>query len=265
MKSINRILCAFFMMCISQVSLAVTMVELRQGDGSVDKMYFEGMKVRVDSGSEPGYMIIDVKNNKVIAVSHEERKIIDMGSVDQAEEDAQGQPLNIQFVNKGKGPKIVGYSTKHYQVVVNGQKCSDEYVSKKLPKDLGIEKVLGKMLAGEPDMEMMDGVDMDPCILAEPQISKMFSNYGYPLRSIRANGELDVEVVRVNRKASLPSGGFSLPKGYQRVDMVKMMQNFQKNMPEMTPEGMKNVSPEQLQQMKQTLEQMMKKMGQPEQ
>lgn len=247
---------------------SVTLIELKQGDGANDRMYFQDMKVRVDSDRESGYVIIDVKNNTVVAVSHDEKKIIDMGTIENKDVDAPRQPLDVQFVNKGKGPDIAGYSTRHFEVRVNGKKCSDEYLNKKLPQQLGIEKVLDKMPSGDSGMEMMEdmGMEVDSCMLAESEVSRMFSRYGYPLRSVRANGELDSEVVRINKNAKMPANGFGFPKGYQRVDAGKMMQDFQhkmQNMPELTPEGMKNVTPEQLQQMQQMMEQMMKKMGQP--
>lgn len=268
MKNIYRCLYVISIMFVSHATMAVTLIELKQGDGTVDRMYFQGMKVRVDSSRESGYVIIDVQNNRVVAVSHDEKKIIDMGGVEDEDAGTQQQSLDVQFVNKGKGPNIAGYSTQHVEVRVNGKKCADEYLNKKLPQQLGIEKVLNKMPAGDSGMEMMEdmGMEVDPCMMAEPEVSRMYSRYGYPLRSVRANGELDTEVVRIDKKASMPSGGFGLPKGYQRVDAAKMMQDFEKkmqNMPELTPEGMQNMTPEQLQQMQQMMEQVMKKIGQP--
>jgi len=267
MKRIHGVLSGILFLS-SFSALAAVLVEFKQGDGSTNTMYFQGMKVRVDSSAEPGYIIIDLKQNKIIAVSHEEKKIIDMGNIEHDETVRHSQPLNIEFVKKGNGPSIIGYATKHYEVRVNGKKCSDEYLNKTMPKNLGIEAVLAKMPSADSGMEMMQdmAMQMNPCLLAEPGISAMFSRYGYPLRSVNANGELDTEVIRVNKKASLPAGGFSYPKAYQRVDAGKMMHDLQQkmqNMPELTEEGMQNATPEQLQQMQQMMEQMMKKMGQP--
>ena len=269
MRLVYRCLYTFSIMLMSQVAMGVTLIELKQGDGSVDKMYFEGMKVRVDSSSDSGYVVIDVKNNKMVAVSHEEKKIIDMGRIEDEDTGAHQLSLEIQFVNKGKGPKIAGYPTRHYVIVVNGKKCSDEYLNKKLPQQLGIDKVLNNMPSGGSGMEMMEdmGMEIDPCLQSEPQVSKMFVRYGYPLRSVKANGELDSEVVKIMKRTTLPQGGFGFPKGYQRVDVGKMMRDAQRqiqNMPEMTPEGMQNATPEQIQQMQLMMEQMMKKMGRPD-
>lgn len=260
MKKINLSIFVLLFLCFWQTSAAVTMIELKQANSSIDKIYIDGLKVRIDSSIEPGYVIIDAGKRKMYIVSHQEKQIMDMGNV-MNKDKSDTKKYNVKFINKGKGPKIAGYTTQHYIVRVNGKKCSDEYTSKKIAKDFGIEKALEKIftLPEETEMEMTQG--MNECLLAESQISSMYSQYGYALRSLDANGMLDFEVIRLNKNASLPPGGFSLPKGYKNVNMGAMMQDLEQKIPQMTPEGMQNMTQEQIQQMQQMMEKMMKKMG----
>lgn len=97
MKNIYRTLFALLIMCFAQVVAALTMIEVKESDGSVNKMYFKGSKIRVDSSSEPGYVIIDTKNNSMVAVSHEEKKIIDMGSFDNDGVDSHQQAFDVRL------------------------------------------------------------------------------------------------------------------------------------------------------------------------
>lgn len=251
---------AFFSFSSAQ---AVTLIETRQADGSSEKIYIDGMKVRIDSSAEPGYVIIDGAKGTMHVVSHEEKQIMDMGSMLNNGNSGKKTKYKIKFIKKGKGPKIAGYTTMHYQVQVDGKKCSDEYVSKKMPQELGIQKTfdrISSMLSG-PDMDGMPG--MDPCMMAEQQLSAQYSQYGYPMRTKDASGALESEVIKTSKNAPLPKGGFSLPKGYQVVTMGQMMQQMGEQMGEQMGQQMQGMDQEQVEQMQQMMEQMMQQMGKP--
>lgn len=251
-------LISFF--CASQTVSALSLIETKQADGSIEKIYIDGLKVRIESGSEPGYVLIDGGKGSMFIVSSEEKQIVDMSHLMGQGKRESKSAYQIKFVNKGDGPAIAGYATKHYEIRVNGKKCADEFTSTKMPKDLGMEKAFEKISAmfNEPDMGMMPG--MDACTKADEQISHLYSEYGYPMRSLDAGGNLESEVVGVKKKANMPSGGFDLPEGYQRVDMGKMMRGT----PETRSERGRNRSPERQQQMQQMMEQMMEQMGRPQ-
>ena len=44
--------------------------------------------------------------------------------------------FDIKFNEMGNGPEIAGYTTSRYAILVDGEKCSEEYISKKVLKDL---------------------------------------------------------------------------------------------------------------------------------
>lgn len=266
MKIHIRYISFFILLFFQQASSAVTLIETRQGDGSIEKIYVEGMKVRIDHSNDPGFVIIDGNKKTMHVVSHEEKQIMNMADMLKNNKPGNNSKFTVKFFKEGNGPKIAGYSTKHYIITVNGKKCSDEFTSKKMLKDLGIQKTFERVASmfagmGPSGMDMMQ--DMDPCMMAEEKISSEFVKYGYPMRSLDANGALESEVINLTQNTSLPAGGFNLPNGYPVVDMGQMMQGMMPDMQNMPPDAMQGMPPGMdPEQMKQMMEKMMQQMGQ---
>jgi len=270
MKSILKLLCIIGVLAVQQAAVAAVLIESKQGDGSIDKVYIKGAQVRIDSSVEPGYVLINTDKGTMHAVNHNEKQIMDIGEA--ISQNKQTMPnknkYNIKFTRKGSGPTIAGYSTTHYVVMVNGQKCSDEYTSKKMMNDLGVEKTFKKLMAMFKDLvpDMSGMMNQDPCMAAEQQISENYMKHGFPMRSVNKDGSLETEVVRIKKKASVPAGGFDFPKGYKMVDMSQMMQGMPA-MPQMSPEQMKameNMDPEKMKQLMEQMMEEMKHMGKPQ-
>jgi len=247
----------------SQTVFAVTLIETKQADGSIEKTYVDNSKIRVDTSSEPGYALIDGNKGTMLFVSHEERKIIDMSYTMEGAEPSALSEYQIEFVNKGKGPTILGYATRHFEIRVNGKKCAEEFTSTDMPKALGIQETFEKIVTmiSDPEIEMMPG--MDVCMVADEKSSELYVEYGYPMRSLDAHGKLESEVIRIEKNAAMPKGGFTTPKDYQLVNMEDMMKGMQ-DMMKMSPEQMQNMSPEQQQQMQQMMDNIMQQMQQPQ-
>ncbi len=262
MKTYVQFIGFFSMLLFQQLVVAATMIEIKQGDGAIEKIFIDGMKIRIDSPNEPGYVVIDGDKETMHVVSHENKQVIDMSNMINRNKSGKQSKLNVKFVSKGSGPKIAGYPTKHYTIMVNGKKCSDEFMSKEILKDMGVQKTIEKMSIlfsgmGPPGMDMMSG--MDACMRAETKIGAEYIKYGYPMRSLDANGTLESEVIKLSRNVEPPAGGFNFPKDYKVVNMGQMMQGILGMQPEAAQNLLPDMDPEK---MKQMMEQMMKQMGQ---
>ena len=271
MNVIVKLLCIIGVLAVQQVAFATVLIESRQGDGSIDKVYIKGAQVRIDSSVEPGYVLINTDKGTMHAVNHTEKQIMDIGeAISQNKQTMPGnkKQFDVKFSSKGSGPTIAGYSTKHYVIMVNGQKCSDEYTSKKLMKDLGVEKTFKKLMKMFKDLvpDMSGMMNQDPCMAAEQQISENYIKHGFPMRSVNKDGSLETEVVKIKKNASVPAGGFDFPKGYKMVDMSQMMQGMPA-MPQMSPEDMKameNMDPEKMKELMEKMMEQMQQMGKPQ-
>ena len=214
---------------------AASLVEMKTPHTGLNSVWIEGKKMRVDSPQQ-GYMIMDFDKQKIYAVNPREKSIVDLSSSLQKDRAAGSTALKIELQAKGAGPRIAGYPTQQYSVRVNGQNCATSYTSMPAMRDSGFGPLIEGMsyLNFNPMMEQY----MDPCEKASAQIAQRFQKLGMPLRQMGKQGELVYEVIRIEKNARLPKGGFALPENYQVIDMQRQMGGM---MPGMTPEMRKSM------------------------
>ncbi len=237
-------------------ALAATLIETQDGEGMRQSMWIDGPRMRVEQTGASEYMLIDHQREKMYVVNPEANEVLDMSSMLAGKNSGAAPKIQAELKHKGGGPSIAGYPTEHYELIVNGQKCSDEYLSREALADTGAADLfdaMAKMTAGETvgAAAMM----MDPCDLADLTLTDAYRERGMPMRVMDDDGMLNTEVVRIDKNAGTPQGGFDVPSGYEVVDFQQMMQQAMPPgaMPGM-PEG---VTPEQMQQM---MQEMMKRM-----
>jgi hypothetical protein len=221
----TQCLAGMLLLQLATFSNAATMIELKDSEGVVQHMYIEGSTVRVDDfdgEKTSAYMLMDTKNKKMFVVDIVKKQVMDMSAMYNMGMN-QGAPktpkLQVSLDKKGGGPKVAGYSTEHFELSVNGQKCADEYLSVEALKALG-EKVFEQFVEQfSEDSGQYDNV----CDGADREISRLYLKYGFPLKTVNAQGVTESEVLKINTKAALPPGGVDMPSGYEMVDMSKMM------------------------------------------
>lgn len=251
-------------------SHGATLIESKDGQGAVTKMWVEGSAMRIDIGNQSSYLLFDVENKKMYTVDPAKREAMDMSHLfnddNKSIPDKPGN--NIQFDKQGKGPDIAGYSTVHYQSSVNGMKCTEEYLSKKAFDDIDSLEVFEALSKMTESAEMEVGMMMaqDPCDSAHASSIKLYQKYGYPLKLMKNDGSVSSEVMKISLKVAKPQKDFQVPDGYQIVDLGQMISeqmkympqgNNPQGMPQMKGMGSQEVDPAEIQRM---LEQMMKNM-----
>ena len=239
-------------------AVAATLVETKSDGGLTHRMWIEGARLRAEQTGEPGYVLIDAKQRSMVLVNTQEKEVVEMSGFLR---EGGGKPpsVSVKLNAKGAGPKVAGYATTHYEVLANGKKCSDEFLSKDALKAVDSSVLeafdtfsgMGDM---GPMMEQM--IKQNPCLAAEAQLGAEYRKLGYPLKVIDADGRTTDEVTAIVEKAPLPAGGFDIPKGYRTVDAKKQMEEAMSNVPAM-PQGQQGMDPEAMQRM---LEQLQKQM-----
>ena len=122
---------------------AATLIETRDGEGIRQSMWIDGPRMRVEQTGASEYMLIDHQRGKMYAVNPEANEALDMSGM--LSGDSSGAPPRVQaeLKHKGGGPTIAGYPTEHYELMVSGQKCSDEYLSQEALTDTGAAELFG--------------------------------------------------------------------------------------------------------------------------
>jgi hypothetical protein len=256
------------------LSQAAILIESKDSQGTITKMWLEGSSMRVDFDNQSSYMLFDVKKKKMYAVDPEKREAMDMSHLfNEDNKNVYGQPeYIISFDKQGKGPYIAGYDTVHYQSTVNGKKCTEEYLSKKAFDDIAsleVFEALSKMAqSAQSGMSMMGMGTQDPCDSAHASAIELYQKHGYPLKLVKKDGSLDSEVIKILLSVAKPKKDFQVPDGYQVTNLEQMMNEQMKYMPQggdpqaiPQREGMGNqeMDPAEIQRM---LKEMMKNMEQ---
>jgi len=220
-------------MCLSiSQSQAATLIESKDNQGTLTKMWIEGSMMRVDIAKQSSYMLFDVKNKKMYAVDPAKREVIDMSHLfNEDNKSLPGRPEHkIKLDKRGNGPVIAGYSTLHYQSSVNGMKCADEYLSKKAFDDIASLEIF-EALSKMAESSRMGMGTQDPCESADKNAMQNYKINGYPLKLVKSDGSVYSEVTRISLKVIKPKSDFQVPDGYRVIDFGQMMDEQMKFMP----------------------------------
>ena len=210
---------------------AATVIESRDGQGEGQKVWIEESKMRVESSSEQSYMLLDADRKTMYVVDTQEKTVMDMSSILRKESAPGKVKPSVTVQSRGKGPVVAGYATQHYQFSVNGTKCTDEYLSVQAMKDVESAEIFAAMeQLGAMGMEMGAMADMDPCETVGFALQDTYAQYGFPLRIVDRYGSLDTEVLKIEKHATLPPGGFEVPAGYPVKSFDAMMQQNMREM-----------------------------------
>ncbi len=215
-------------LCLTLPALtpAATLLETVHEGGGMDRMYIDGERMRIDADDDPSYLLIDAGKGSLYAVDPVERRIIDMSAMAQRGESRAGVQgdASVQVRNLGAGPAIAGYATSHYLVLVNGQVCSEEFLSKQAVEDIGGVEIFKKIVALLSGLDAGMGQDApDACSSADALTFQEYVGYGFPLKVLAPDGSVDALVVKVVKDTALPPHGFELPEGYQVTDMQTLL------------------------------------------
>ncbi|TNF38802.1 MAG: hypothetical protein EP315_00665 [Gammaproteobacteria bacterium] len=251
--------CMLLCLClIPTLSTAALMMENRDASGEISRIYIEGNKARVEIPREKAYMVMDVQQQSMKMVSHQERTVMDMSDIFKNRQDAKGssgQRVDSYTDTKGLGPRIAGYETEEYEIRANGNYCGSVFVSVEAMKQADLKR-FGTMMqkmssAAKDNINNMLGGHMNsflsPCqVAAEKQMDRLMT-LGIPMRVVDEKRQLESEIVRIEKNAKLPANAFDIPKDYRQTNPGQMMNDAMQQMKQMQPqmqEMMKNLPPE---------------------
>ena len=196
---------------------AGTKIESRDLEGHVNTITVDGNKIRQEL-NESDYKLIDLDKNKYYTVVPNEKRIIDMSSfyanplVQSNTEDR----VSLHFKKVGRGPRVAGFKTTRYKMMINDFVCAEVYLSSQVYAIEDI-KTLVKAFTRMAGREAAMGVsgDGDPCERAEFEMTeKQYLKLGVPMKTISRDGHTDHEVLKIITDTTISKKSFKLPKSY---------------------------------------------------
>lgn len=93
------------------LSYGATVIESRDGQGAIHRIWIQGSKMRVGSDSDQSYMFLDAENKKMYVVNPAEKTVMDMSSMLQRKSTPAKQQQSITMQRSGRtGDRRLCYS-----------------------------------------------------------------------------------------------------------------------------------------------------------
>lgn len=204
---------------------ADVLIESVDAKGNAVRVLAAATAARIERDDSPLHVLLDFDAQTIHAVDPGQRFAMDMRSpaperVEHGELDLSAfPPPAIGFERLGKGPRLVGFDTVQYRVLVDGQRCFDEYLAPATLDHPVLRTLLGQMARATDDAEHRILIQlMAPerlCDAAADLIDDHYPRLGMPLRTLDANGREIHRVTRIDLDASHESILFGVPPGYE--------------------------------------------------
>lgn len=265
-SSTGGLLTLLALLTLTAAAHAGTVIQSRDDVGGTSTVKIEGDMARIDNGDDSGHMLIDMKTRKVYAINDDDHMVLDASTPMPAPQSSGGEitpPTSPTVTKVGDGPKIAGYPTIHYRVLVGNETCFDEYLAKQPLENKDVLHFTQMMSRWTHQQRVSMGAmyaDEDECDAAEGTVTEQYPKLGIPMRTVDSAGTVIHEITLIQSKESFPSNIFKLPTDYPVLTKKELMERMQE-----TPSGDdQTTNPDQLEEMQQNMQEMYDEMRQQE-
>lgn len=238
-------------------------IEFKNAASQSSRISSQGRVVRIDDGQLPGYVLVNYETNEIIMIDSQRKQAM-TSSIKESTGTETSPAIAIKLKDLGNGSKVVGYTSRRYQISADGQNCGTVDASEALFKQEGISKLYESMSTMQQQVRQgMGGMagTLDLCARANLQLAESMPKIGAALRIADAKGAVQMEVTGVKTNLKLSNKLFQVPAGMRVVPVdqkmkeaaaktKEMMENFdfnallkqmQQNGVELTPEMQKQM------------------------
>jgi len=235
---------------------AATLIEMNnvggpQGQLHKQQMLIDDQHARMEGSQTNQYLLISFGENKSYMVNTAQKQVLEMPNPSSQpspppaflkqlqDQQAKLPEVKAELVKKGPGPDIVGLPTVQYQVMANGELCSDEYISEKALENQHL-KLFTQYMQNMKNArkKAMGGLRMpsaNACAQAADTLADEVAKLGLSMRSVAKDGTVMQEVVALKTDVATKPDTFSVPKDYETMTAQQMMQKAMERMKQMKP------------------------------
>ncbi len=237
-RGLGRLLVPALLACLGlQPARAGVLITSQEADQGRSEVAISGDWARIDHDGWPIYMLIDMGNRHVYAVSPQDHQIVDLTtpppppSQHAAEAIAKvGQPkATVEKV--GDGPVIAGYRTTRYRVSVDGHYCYDEYLALAPLEDPQIRRFVRALsLASQTEPGTALEIAIDPsriCQAADNLVDDQYSTLGIPMRTVSPDQTVIHRITAIRHIGEFEPDFFELPADYPRLSRRQAQEQAQ--------------------------------------
>jgi hypothetical protein len=223
MNTRNQLALCALIATLSTGAQAATVIESAAGPNRVPSLLtVQDGKAKLQS-DPANYLLIDPAAGQFLYVVTEKKQVVDMNSLAPSGPPRAATmtlPPKIKLTHKGKGPKIAGYATQHYQLFANGALCLNTYLSPEAMKHGALQDFhdgFARMQTTQKQAQRTTGMRFSPCEDAQDTLAARYGELGLPMRTLDVNGTLRQEVVNIETGVTVAGNLYQLPEGYSRI------------------------------------------------
>ncbi len=236
----------FFLIAITLLQTSVALADLKviindAEEGGTSTITSNYKMARMDSGSDPTYMIVDLNKNLFTTVDPR-NKVAMLLNTGNSNPTSNKNSINVKLKNMGNGPVISGFHTKKYILSANGQKCETIYGSQEAMKIKGLKEIFSSLVSltqETSDMIGEYGQMLDTCSQIKLESLKSYTTTGIPIRILNNMDVMVSEVKSIDTKANVATNNYQIPADYKKTSMKQQIEQSKqaiKKMQQQMPE-----------------------------
>ena len=224
-KSIIALACLF----VSSASADIVIEFKNQGNES--QFLSNGKMARINTRGTDDYMLVSFEKNTIYSVSSEQNQVVNLS--DSLPSIGFSEPPKIKLTLKplGEGPELVGYPTTRYRFSANSESCGSIYASKEALSGTAVVNMFDTLKAmADSHVQSLGGFAalIPVCQLAKIELANKFKEIGAPMRVTNNDGEIDSEILKILKNASVETDYYALPAPYQKAATDKEIKSADK-------------------------------------
>jgi hypothetical protein len=202
-----------------------------KNQGKQSQFLSNGKMARINTRGTDDYMIVNFDQNAIYSVISGQNQVNNLSDSLPAIGGSSPPQIKLRLRPLGKGPAIAGYPTTRYRMSANGEYCGSVYASKEALKGSAIEEMFDTLKAmADSHMQSLGGFAalIPDCQLAQMKLTDKLQEVGAPMRMTNKDGEIDSEITKILKKASVEAEYYALPTHYQLAATDKEITNADK-------------------------------------
>ncbi len=178
------------------------------------------------------YLIMDLNTGEHLSVFKNDKVAVEMSALPAFNKESlftrAALPKRAQFTLKhlGKGPKIAGYPTEHYQILADSTLCAETWLSVEAMEKGELKHFLtqfSKHSTKQREAYLSAGTEYEACDDVMGRASEEYPKLGLAMRTKDESGSILQEVTAIKVNVAFDTKAYLVPKDYQRMTFEELI------------------------------------------
>jgi hypothetical protein len=200
---------------------ADTVIEFKNQD-TKSQFLTDGKMARINTRGTDDYFLVNFGENTIYSVTAETKQVNNISASVPSLSGLQPPSISLKLKPLGKGPDIAGYPTTRYRLAANGEYCGSIYASREALKGTAVESMFDaiKTMSDNHRQSLGGFAALIPvCQMAQIELANKLKEIGAPMRMQDKDGQIDSEITRILKNATVEEHYYAFPEKSDRASM----------------------------------------------